>query len=179
MSGLLFVSQAILESWTEGGKVDFQGNVVTVLSGEGQGRSYALDPAVRFMKVLGAERDPNALLGKVKSEAQLRSLGAEQMGDSVVLGEIAYEVQPGFLAEFAQLPVASAANAQLAVTGGGAGAPPAPMVSKMPPAGEAPAAPPAQLADQGVNAAAHLPRDLEEKREEAEALARFLLENLS
>ena len=169
MSGLLFVSQAMLDSWAEQGKIDFVGNVMTLLAGEGKGRSYALDPAVRFMKVLGEEKDPNALLHKVKSVAQLKELGADPAGDSCILGDLAYEVQPGFLAEAAALQ--AAATAQPA-------GPPSPRAK----GGEGTEAP-----AQGAEAAARsrplgttpLPKDLEEKRKEAEALARFLLENLS
>jgi hypothetical protein len=160
MAGLLFVSQAMLDSWAEQGKIDFVGNVMTLLAGEGKGRSYALDPAVRFMKVIGAETDPHALLHKVKSAAQLRELGAEPAGDSCILGDVAYEVQPGFLAEGAALQAAATA-------------PPAP-----PPAGRAAEAPPGDRARSRAFAGP-LPKELEEKRKEAEALARFLLENLS
>lgn len=170
MSGLLFVSQAMLDSWAEAGKIDFVGNVMTLLAGEGKGRSYALDPAVRFLKVLGDDRDPNGLLHKVKSLAQLKELGAEPAGDSCILGDVAYEVQPGFLAEAAALQAAASAKPAVDAR------PAAP-----PPAGQAPGA----TAGQGADARSRplgsgpLPKDLEEKRKEAEALARFLLDNLS
>jgi hypothetical protein len=168
MSGLLFVSQAMLDSWAEQGKIDFVGNVMTLLAGEGEGRSYALEPAVRFMKVLGGDRDPNALLHKVKSLAQLKELGADPAGDSCILGDVAYEVQPGFLAEGAALQAAATAR----------------------PSSPPPRANPAERTEaspQGAGAGARsrplgsspLPKELEDKRKEAEALARFLLENLS
>jgi hypothetical protein len=150
MAGLLFVSQAMLDSWAGQGKIDFVGDVMTLVAGDGNGRSYALEPAVRFMKVIGAEADPNGLLHKVKTAAQLRDLGAEPLDGSCVLGDVAYEVQPGFLAEAAALQAANAA-------------PPGPGAPPRSPAG----------------AAAPLPADLEERRKEAEALARFLLDNLS
>ncbi len=150
MAGLLFVSQAMLDSWAGQGKIDLLGDVMTVVAGEGKGRSYALEPAVRFMKVVGAEADPNGLLHKVKTAAQLRALGAEPLDGSCVLGDVAYEIQPGFLAEAAALQAASAAPS-------------------------APGAPPRSL----PLGASPLPADLEERRKEAEALARFLLENLS
>jgi hypothetical protein len=169
MGGLLFVSQAMLDSWAEQGKIDFVGNVMTLLAGEGQGRRYDLDPAVRFMKVLGLEKDPNSLVHKVKSVKQLREMGAEPAEDSCILGDVAYEVQPGFLAEAAALQAAATAQ-------------PAPKTAQPP--GQAPAPRPA-----GQAAAVEprsrplgstpLPKELEEKRKEAEALARFLLENLS
>src|SRR5512133_1795670 len=110
MSGLLFVSQAMLDSWAEQGKIDFVGNVMTLLAGEGQGRSYALEPAVRFMKLLGEGTDPHALVHKVKSVVQLREMGAEPVDDSCILGDVAYEVQPGFLAEAAALQAAATAR---------------------------------------------------------------------
>src|SRR5512138_2913647 len=110
MGGLLFVSQAMLDSWAEQGKIDFVGNVMTLLVGEGKGRSYALDPAVRFLKVLGAENDPNGLLRKVKSVKQLREMGADPAEDSCILGDVAYEVEPGFLAEASALQAAATAK---------------------------------------------------------------------
>jgi hypothetical protein len=169
MAGLLFVSQAMLDSWAGQGKIDFVGNVMTLLAGEGKGRSYALEPAVRFLKVLGDDKDPHALLHKVKSVAQLKEIGADPAGDSCILGDVGYEVEPGFLAEAAALQAAATAQ------------PASPPPPRAKPAGgsDAPA--------QGAEAAARsrplgstpLPKDLEDKRKEAEALARFLLENLS
>jgi hypothetical protein len=170
MGGLLFVSQAMIDSWAEQGKIDFVGNVMTLLAGEGQGRSYALEPAVRFMKLLGAEgEDPHALLHKVKSVVQLREMGAEAVDDSCILGDVAYEVQPGFLAEIAALQAAATAR-------------PARSVAVVPPAegaGERIAATPEGGARGRPLGTTPLPKDLEERRKEAEALARFLLENLS
>lgn len=173
MSGLLFVSQAMLDSWAEAGKIDFVGNVMTLLGGDGKGRSYALEPAVRFMKVLGDEKDPNGLLHKVKGLAQLRELGAEPAGDSCILGDVGYEVQPGFLAEAAVLQAAAKARPE-APPPAKEGAPPAA-------AAQAPGAPDGKGADPRSRplGSTPLPKDLEEKRKEAEALARFLLDNLS
>ena len=172
MGGLLFVSQAMLDSWAEQGKIDFVGNVMTLLAGEGKGRSYALDPAVRFMKVLGGDADPNGLVHKVKSVKQLREMGAEPAEDSCILGDVAYEVQPGFLAEASALQAAATAQptrapekAAARPTGQAAGQAPAP-----------PGAPDSRSRPLGSTP---LPKELEEKRKEAEALARFLLENLS
>jgi hypothetical protein len=176
MSGLLFVSQAMLETWAEQGKIGFAGNVLTLLAGEGKGRSYALDPAVRFLKVLGADEDPHGLVHKVKSCAQLREMGAEPVDDSCILGDAAYEVQPGFLAEGAALQAAASARPNpLPQAVQPAVAPPLP-VARPPPK---PAAPAAAASSSRPLGGAPLPRELEERRKEAEALARFLLDNLS
>jgi hypothetical protein len=192
MAGLLFVSQAILDTWAGQGKIDFSGNVMTVLAGDGQGRGYRLEPAVRFLKVVGAESDPHRLIAKVKSEAQLRELGAEALGDSVILGEVGYEVEPGFLAEVSALQAAAASKPDPARGGSrvqAAQAPAARPAAAAPPAAapaaarpSAPAAvPPASTLPPAPTAPgrAPSPKDLETRRKEAEALARFLLENLS
>lgn len=172
MGGLLFVSQAMLDSWAGQGKIDFVGDVMTLLAGEGRGRSYALEPAVRFMKLLGEGADPNGLVHKVKSVTQLREMGAEPVDDSCILGDHAYEVQPGFLAEAAALQAAATAapdRAAAAVEPSKA-APPSDRSPSVPPGGEVRSRP---------LGTTPLPRELEEKRKEAEALARFLLENLT
>jgi hypothetical protein len=168
MGRLLFVSQAMLDSWAGQGKIDFVGNVMTLLAGAGRGRSYALDPAVRFLKVLGNEQDPNGLLHKVKTVVQLKEMGAEPVDDSCILGELGYEVEPGFLAEAAALAAAATAEPERPP----APQPAPPTVGKPPGAEGKPAAGARTLGGP-------LPKNLEEKRKEAEALARFLLENLS
>jgi hypothetical protein len=126
------------------------------------------------MKVLGDETDPNGLLHKVKSVAQLRELGADPADDNCILGDLVYEVQPGFLAEAAALQAAATAKPDPAAARPAAAAGAAP-------AGQAPGDPAAKGADARSRplGAGPLPKDLEEKRKEAEALARFLLDNLS
>jgi hypothetical protein len=98
MAGLLFVSQAMLEAWSGRGKLAFAGDTMTLRQGDGTGHRYTLEPAVRFLDVVGASGDPHGLVAKVKTDTQLRALGAERMGDSVLLGDVGYDVQPGFLA---------------------------------------------------------------------------------
>ncbi|MBI5069776.1 MAG: hypothetical protein HZB56_16200 [Deltaproteobacteria bacterium] len=170
MAGLLFVTQVILDTWAGQGKIDFAGNVMTILAGEGSGRAYTLLPAVRILRVVGADADPNGLVHKVKAEAQLREMGAEILSDAVVMGDVAYEVEPGFMAEAAALQAAAASVVAPAVPVD----PPAPPVA----AGSAPAS--AQPAGAAAAAGQELdPQELERRRKEAETLARFLLENLS
>lgn len=151
MGGLLFVTQSMLDHWADQGRIDFVGNVMTLLAGAGKGRSYALEPAARFLRVAGGEPDPHGLLEKVKPVAQLRQLGAEAVGDSCILGDTAYEIEPGFLAEGAAVRAAE---------GGAEG-------------GSAPR-PGARAARRPAS-----PELLARRRGEAEALARFVLESLS
>jgi hypothetical protein len=152
--GLLFVSQSLLDIWAGQGRVDLDAHSITLLSGEGQGRRYALEPAVRFLDVADGGGDPHQLVARVKTLAQVRELGGDVVADSVVLGEVAYQVEPGYLAEASVVEAARRVEVD-------AGLPS--MVEAVQPA----------------ERARGLPRDLEERRKEAEALARFLLDNLS
>ena len=207
MAGLLFVSQAMIDSWADQGRIDFVGNVMTMLSGEGRGRSYELEPAVRFLALLGADQDPHQLLKKVKSLAQLKELGAEAIDSSVVFGDVAYEVEPGFLAEMSALQAAAAAKVDPARAPATAQARPAAAVAPAtaqarPAQAAAPATPPASALKPGIPVAPRvappappappppvpgstrptsspLPANLEARRKEAEDLARFLLDKLS
>jgi hypothetical protein len=82
-------------------------------------------------------------------------MGADHVDASVIYKDMAYQVESGFLAEISALQAAAAAQAQpRAVAPGAAPKPP----------------PPGQKV---------LPKELEDRRQEAEALAKFLLENLS
>lgn len=59
---------------------------------------FSTAPAVHFLEVVSGT-DDQKLLHCVKTEGQLAKLGAEHMADSVVLGETAYQVEDGYLAE--------------------------------------------------------------------------------
>jgi len=67
----------------------------------GDGRAFRLRPAIRFLKVSGGAdvQDPNQLIGRVKLLDDLLQLGGEQFMESVIVGEVAYDVQTGFLGE--------------------------------------------------------------------------------
>jgi hypothetical protein len=54
-------------------------------------------PGSFFAKVSGDGPDPNGLVGKVKDEAAIGAMGAEQYMNSVILGDTAYDVEPGFV----------------------------------------------------------------------------------
>lgn len=97
----LFLPQTQLEEWALGDKADLKDGKL-VVTAEG-GAAFPAVPAVHFVQLVSGE-DTHKLVAKVKTEAQLASLGAEQMADSVILGESAYEVVPGYLTEVATVP---------------------------------------------------------------------------
>lgn len=102
----LFISQGRLDAWSAEDRVRIQDDIMTL---SGDGRAFRLRPAIRFLKVSGgdANQDPNQLIGRVKLLDDLVQLGGEQFMESVIVGEVAYDVQTGFLGE----PVSPAAPA--------------------------------------------------------------------
>lgn len=88
----LFVSQEQLDSWVMEETAQLRDQVLSW-----NGRRFKLEAAVRFLKTVGGEADPHVLLGRVKTQAQLAQMSAEHYMDSVLLGDIGYEVQQGFV----------------------------------------------------------------------------------
>jgi len=158
MADYLFVPQSVLDKWSEQGRIEVDGNVLTIL---GEQKSFALTPAVRFLKMEAGE-DNAGLLAKVKTTDALKQMGAEHYMESVILGESAYQVQQGFLADANALRRAAAASQAAA-----AAAKPAPAKGNAapPPGGGDPAQ--AKPAAPG-----------EKKGEEQDMLEQFLLDNL-
>jgi hypothetical protein len=93
----LFLPQATLEQWVLDDKADLRDGKLVVHS---ETSACPVEPAVHFLKLV-AGVDDNKLVSRVKTEAQLAQLGAERFEDSVVLGESAYEVVPGYVADVA------------------------------------------------------------------------------
>ena len=152
MADYLFVPQSVLDKWSEQGRIQVTGNVLTIL---GEGKNFALTSAVRFMKMEAGD-DTAGLLQKVKTTDALKHMGAEHYMESVILGDSAYQVQQGFLADANALRRAAAAS--------------------QPPAPKAAAPPAAKPAD--AAAAAPAAKTDEKKSGEQDMLAQFLLDNL-
>lgn len=92
----LFVSQERIDRWSAEGRVTVDKDIMFLPA---LGRSFRLRPAVYVTRLLSREKDVHRLLGRVKSEAQLTELGAEHFANSLILGEMAYECEPGFIGE--------------------------------------------------------------------------------
>lgn len=92
----LFISQDRLDAWTLEQKVALDGDVMTLAA---DGRSFRIRPAMRFLRVAGGDPDPNALVETVQDEVDLAGLGADSYMTSCIVGETAYDTQPGFLGE--------------------------------------------------------------------------------
>jgi hypothetical protein len=165
MADYLFVPQSVLDRWSEQGRVQVEGNVLTIL---GERKDFSLTSAVRFMKMEAGE-DVVGLLQKVKTNDALKQMGAEHYLESVILGESAYQVQQGFLADANALRRAAQVSQPPPP-----GAPKGP--ASPPPSPVAPARKAAQVPT--VQATAPQQGSAEKKGGEGDLLAQFLLDNL-
>lgn len=89
----MFIAQSTLEAWVDSGNVDVHEHVVFLKKSR---RSYNIEPAVKFLSVVPADRGEK-LIGKVLTEKRIVELGGEILGDSVLFGETAFVVQPGYV----------------------------------------------------------------------------------
>lgn len=93
MRNRVFFPQSALDLWMGEDRVDLIGSELVV---KGEGRKYKVVEAVRILAEVTGGPDDHELVGKVKSVSFLTELGAELLDTSLVLGDLAYEVVPGF-----------------------------------------------------------------------------------
>lgn len=94
MENRIFFPQAALDQWIVDGTVDLQQNELTILA---EGRRFKLADAVRILREVSGAVDMHSLVGRVKERAALEKLGAEIVETSMLIGEAAYDVEPGWL----------------------------------------------------------------------------------
>lgn len=93
MQNRVFFPQACLDQWGIEGKIEVTGPEIVVLA---EGRRYDVIEACQIVaEVTGAE-DPHEIVGKVKAKQTLVEMGAEILENSMILGDNAYDVVPGF-----------------------------------------------------------------------------------
>lgn len=93
----IYVSQILVDDWLSQGRIALNGDVLEIDAG-GTPASLHIHPAVYFEHVDGAEADPHQVVGCVKTSDELAQMGAEHYDTSVVMGDHAYTVKPGFIA---------------------------------------------------------------------------------
>ena len=131
---VVFVTNAMLNTWSDQGKVRLVDTTLHLLS---ENRTVQLKPAVRFVKLIDGTDDPHKLVGKVKSVQQLDEMGAEHYLDSVIFGDVGYYVVEGFWGELSTAPAAPSAAGP---TSGLPKAVPAPVEIRTPMSSPAPSA---------------------------------------
>ncbi len=89
----LFISADQMDRWTAEGKVNLADDIMTLPA---LGRSFSLRTAVRFVSVIEGS-DSHGLVGRVKTDEQLAEMSGEHYGASVILGDVGYECEEGFV----------------------------------------------------------------------------------
>ena len=94
MRNRVFFPQAALDEWLGDGRVDLRNDELMIKS---ENRRYRIIEATRVLREVTGSVDPHEILGKVKSRAFLNELGAEILEGSMILGDNAYDIVPGFV----------------------------------------------------------------------------------
>jgi hypothetical protein len=94
MENRVFFPQAALDEWIVHGTVDLTDGQLTILA---EGRRYELAEAVRVLREVSGAGDAHGLVGRVKLRSALEQLGAEIVESSMLLGDAAYDVDPGWV----------------------------------------------------------------------------------
>jgi hypothetical protein len=111
-----FFSQEAVDRWLAEGLIGLEGEVLGLLP---DGPSFMLSSAVLFRAEVAAGSDGPGLCGKVKTLPEVVALSGEHAPDTVVLGDYAYDVVDGFVAELLDAERSSAALSALAELAGG------------------------------------------------------------
>jgi hypothetical protein len=94
MQNKFFFPQAALDEWGIEGKIDLSGSELIVLA---EGRRYKVEEAVRVVAEVTGANEEHKLVGKVKPKRALDEIGAEILENSMILGDNAYDVVPGWM----------------------------------------------------------------------------------
>ncbi len=92
----VFFPQAALDRWIVDGTVDLQDGELTILC---EGRRFTLTEAVRVLGEVSGSGGGGAedLVGRVNARSSLEQLGAEMLETSMLLGDAAYDIEPGWV----------------------------------------------------------------------------------
>jgi hypothetical protein len=92
----VFFPQQVLDGWLNAGDAELYANELTL---KAERKRYKLVEAVRVIAEVSGTPDPHDITGKVKTVGFLTELGAELLGESMLIAENAYEVVPGWLGQ--------------------------------------------------------------------------------
>lgn len=94
MKNRVFFPQAALDEWIASDRVDLANDELLIKT---EGRRYKIIEAIRVLREVTGAADIHEVVGRVKTRAFLRELGAEILEGSMILGDNAYDVIPGFI----------------------------------------------------------------------------------
>jgi hypothetical protein len=90
-----FLPQATLDRWVHDQRIELGPDQLVLRE---EGRRYRIVEGVRVIGEVTGALDLHELTGKVKTVAHVRELGAELLDTSMLIGDLAYEVVPGWIA---------------------------------------------------------------------------------
>lgn len=93
MRNRVFFPQACLDQWGVEGKIELTPTELVILA---EGRRYEITEVVRVVVEVTGAPDPHGIVGKVKAKAELENIGAEILENSMIIGDNAYDVVPGW-----------------------------------------------------------------------------------
>jgi hypothetical protein len=94
MHNRVFFPQSAVDLWGIDGKIDLVSGELILLA---EGRRYKVEECVRVVAEVSGANDAHGIVGKVKPKRALEELGAELLENSMILGDNAYEVVPGWM----------------------------------------------------------------------------------
>jgi hypothetical protein len=94
MQNRVFFPQTAVDQWGIDGKIDLVGGDLILLK---EGRRYKVEEAVRIVAEVTGANEEHKIVGKVKLRRALDEIGAEILQDSMILGDNAYDVVPGWI----------------------------------------------------------------------------------
>jgi len=94
MQNRVFFPQSAVDQWGIDGKIDLVAGELILLA---EGRRYKVEEAIRVVTEVTGANDDRKIIGKVKPKRALDELGAELLENSMILGDNAYDVVPGWM----------------------------------------------------------------------------------
>lgn len=102
MENRFFFPQTALDQWVTDGSAELRDGQLTLA----MGRKFTVTEALHVLREVSGAGDDRNLVGRVKARAQLTELGAEIVETSMLIGDTAYDVEPGWVG----VPVGSLAE---------------------------------------------------------------------
>lgn len=93
MQNRVFFPQACLDQWGVEGKIEVTGAEIVVVA---EGRRYDVLEVCHVVAEVTGAPDPHEIVGKVKAKQTLLAMGAEILENSMIIGDHAYDVVPGW-----------------------------------------------------------------------------------
>jgi len=94
MQNRVFFPQSAVDQWGIDGRIDLLAGELILLA---EGRRYKVEEAVRIVTEVTGANDDRKIIGKVKPKRALDEIGAELLETSMILGDNAYDVVPGWV----------------------------------------------------------------------------------